>query len=77
MRRAAILTAGSIAVTLYGFVPTGVVALGLSMVALGRASRGEDAGPAQRAALKWVVVTLFLGAAVEVPVLAAALIHSP
>jgi len=75
MKRATALVAGSTALTLYGFVPTGVVALGLSVWAMSLTCRGEDPGHARRLAVSWLLVTLFVGAAVDVPVIAAALIR--
>lgn len=76
MKRSTALVAGSAALTLYGFVPTGVVALGLSLWAMGLSFRGDDPGRARRLAGRWLLVTLFIGAAVDVPVIAAALIHT-
>ena len=68
------LTAACLAATLYGFVPTGVVALALASraAAVGR-SDPSLAARRRRSAERWLIATLLIGAAVELPVIAAAI----
>jgi len=70
---AAARLAAAAAATLYGFIPTGLVALACAAAAAVRASRGADPEPFARRADLWLTATLCIGAAVEVPVILAAL----
>jgi len=65
--------AAATAATAYGFVPTGAVALACAAAAAARAARGADPAPFDRRADAWLTATLFIGAAVELPVILAAL----
>jgi hypothetical protein len=60
---------------LYGFVPTGAVALVLAARAAAARHRFPDQAARLRdEAQRWLVATLLIGAAVELPVIAAAVV---
>lgn len=67
----ALLIAAAVFAMLYGFVPTGAVALALALRAL---ALGPGESHARKVARRWLVATLFIGALVEVPVIAHALV---
>jgi hypothetical protein len=61
-------------VTLYDFVPTGAVAFALATRAATVGGRDPRAAARlRRQAERWLIATLFIGAAVELPVIAAAI----
>jgi len=70
---AAARLAAAAAATLYGFIPTGLVALACAAAAAARAWRADDPAELLRRADDWLTVTLLVGAAVELPVILAAL----
>ena len=73
MGRALALTLVSVAATFFGFVPTGVVATVCAARACSLIAQGRPAGRALASASAWLVATLVIGVAVEVPVVAAML----
>jgi Interferon-induced transmembrane protein len=72
----------SIFATIFGFAPTGLLALSYSIAAWANRSQTGDSrpSPAARRALRWCWITVAIGVAVEVPVVTtialAALSHS-
>jgi len=73
VRTATLLLLASTAATVFGFVPTGVVAVVFAARALSLAIQGRPCRGAITGATVWVVTTVVIGAAVEVPVVAAML----
>lgn len=69
---AAARLAAAVAATLYGFIPTGIVALTCAAAATARARRGDDPAAHLRRADGWLTVTVLVGAALELPVILAA-----
>lgn len=67
------LILGSAVATLFGFVPTGVVATVYAARAWSLAAQGRSAGRVINGAALWLTATVVIGIAVEAPVVAAML----
>ncbi len=73
MRAAFVLMLASALATLFGFVPTGVVAVAHAARGWSLAAQGRESGAARAGAAGWLTATVVIGVLVEAPVVAAML----